>query len=70
VRFWIPDASKPSKAKERVSSAAEKIVILVSGHYIRYWRCACLQLSLARRGFAMNALQQRHRTDPSVDMVL
>jgi hypothetical protein len=29
IRFQIPDASKANKPKERVSSAAEKIVILV-----------------------------------------
>jgi hypothetical protein len=29
IRFQIPDASKANKAKERVSTAAEKIVILV-----------------------------------------
>lgn len=29
MRFFIPEASKPSKPKERIKSAAEKIFVLV-----------------------------------------
>lgn len=38
IRFCIPDANKPGKPKERVTSAAEKIVILVRCAIVRFGR--------------------------------